>query len=82
MLCSKSQGVWEIHTFLKKQGLDKFRYVIPLYFASIFKSELILEQYFLLDPSFNLNVSRVVNVPAFVSNTLLYFVMNLLKIFD
>ena len=57
--------------FLKEQGLDKFCLdVIPLDFAIIFKPELILEQYFLLNPSFNLNVSKVVNVPAFVSKML------------
>jgi hypothetical protein len=31
----------------------------------IFKAELILEQYFLLDAQFNLNVARVVGVPGF-----------------
>ena len=50
--------------FLKGEGLHNFSLeVIPLYSSVIFKSELILEQYFLLDPSFNLNTSRVVNAP-------------------
>jgi len=52
--------------FLNKEELQNFSLeVIPLYYSGIFKSELILEQYFLLDPSFNLNTARVVNQPKY-----------------
>lgn len=52
--------------FLTSEGLDKFTLTImPLYSSPVLKPELILEQYFLLDPSFNLNLSRVANVPNF-----------------
>jgi hypothetical protein len=46
-------------------NLDKFTLeVIPLYDNYEFRSELVLEQYYLLDPSFNLNTVRVVNNPS------------------
>jgi len=49
-----------------EEGLYKFTLTImPLYSSPVLKPELILEQYFLLDPSFNLNLSRVANVPNF-----------------
>lgn len=51
--------------FLVKEGLGKFTLdVMPINFSTILKPELVLEQYFLLDPSFNLNTSRVSNVPG------------------
>jgi GIY-YIG catalytic domain/NUMOD1 domain len=54
--------------FLTKEGLDKFTLeVLPIYSSLILKPELILEQYFLLDPTFNLNLSRVANTAGFMS---------------
>uniref|UniRef100_UPI0021147477 hypothetical protein n=1 Tax=Aspergillus sclerotioniger TaxID=319627 RepID=UPI0021147477 len=48
-----------------KGNLDKFTLeVIPLYDNYEFRSEIVLEQYYLLDPSFNLNTIRVVNNPS------------------
>ena len=49
----------------QKEGLSAFKLVIFKLDSSKFNSQdaLILEQYFLLDPSFNLNTSRVVNAP-------------------
>lgn len=44
---------------------DKFTLeVIPLYDNYVFRSEIVLEQYYLLDPSFNLNTVRVANNPS------------------
>lgn len=46
-------------------NLEKFTLeVIPLYDNYEFRSEIVLEQYYLLDPSFNLNTVRVVNNPS------------------
>ena len=60
--------------FLTKEGLDKFTLeVIPIYSSLILKPELILEQYYLLDMSFNLNVSRVANVPGFKSKEIFMY---------
>lgn len=54
--------------FLTKEGLDKFTLeVFPIYSSLILKPELILEQYFLLDPAFDLNLSRVANTAGFRS---------------
>ncbi len=50
---------------MKEVGLSKFKLeVICLPYYPEFKSEIILEQYFLLDPSFNLNTIRVSNNPS------------------
>jgi hypothetical protein len=38
--------------------------VIPLYDNYEFRSDIVLEQYYLLDPSFNLNTVRVANNPS------------------
>jgi Cytochrome C and Quinol oxidase polypeptide I/GIY-YIG catalytic domain len=47
---------------LLKGNLSKFSLkIIPLYNNYEFRSELVLEQYYLLDPSFNLNTVKVVN---------------------
>jgi hypothetical protein len=57
-----------------KEGLDKFILeVLPIYSNLIFKSELILEQYFLLDPTFNLNLSKVANTPEFRSKEMFMY---------
>jgi hypothetical protein len=51
--------------FLYREGLDKFQLeIIPVKSSSIFKAELILEQYYLLNSVFNLNTSRVANIPG------------------
>jgi hypothetical protein len=38
--------------------------IIPLYDNYDFRSEIVLEQYYLLDPSFNLNIIKVANNPS------------------
>jgi hypothetical protein len=46
-------------------NLNKFTLeVIPLYDNYEFRSEIVLEQYYLLDPSFNLNTVKVANNPS------------------
>ena len=48
-----------------KDNLDKFTLeIIPLYDNYEFRSEIVLEQYYLLDSSFNLNTVRVANNPS------------------
>ena len=60
--------------FLSKEGIEKFSLeVMPIYSSMILKPEIILEQYYLLDPSFNLNTSRVANVPGFKSKELFMY---------
>ena len=50
---------------LNKEKLFNFSLeVIPLSSSSKFKSEIVLEQYYLLDPSFNLNTVKVANNPS------------------
>jgi hypothetical protein len=50
---------------IREKGLSRFKLeVICLPFYPEFKSEIVLEQYFLLDPSFNLNTIRVANNPS------------------
>jgi len=50
---------------IKEKGLSKFRLeVICLPYYSEFKPEIVLEQYFLLDPSFTLNTIKVSNNPS------------------
>lgn len=63
--------------FLSEEGLQKFSLeVIPLYSSVIFKGELILEQYFLLDSTFNLNTSRVVNQPNYKTKEIFMYNKN------
>jgi hypothetical protein len=50
---------------LKKEGLQNFSLqVFPFYDNYIKGSEIVLEQYYLLDPSFTLNTIRVANNPS------------------
>lgn len=50
---------------LLKDRLSKFTLeVIPLVNNYNFRSEIVLEQYYLLDPSFNLNTVKVANNPS------------------
>jgi len=50
---------------LNKENLSNFTLeVIPLYDSYDFRSEIVLEQYYLLDPAFNLNTVRVANNPS------------------
>jgi hypothetical protein len=50
---------------LRKDGISNFILeIIPVYNNIGFRGELILEQYYLLNPMFNLNTIRVVNNPS------------------
>ena len=50
---------------LKKKELSNFLlYIIPLNKSNLYKPEIILEQYYLLDPTFNLNTIKVANNPS------------------
>lgn len=50
---------------IKEKGLSRFKLeVICLPYYPEFKPEIVLEQYFLLDPSFNLNTIKVSNNPS------------------
>jgi len=58
---------------LKKEGLKKFALqVFPFYSNYIKGSEIVLEQYYLLDPSFTLNTIRVANNPSGSNSKSLY----------
>jgi len=58
---------------IEEKGLSRFKLeVICLPFYPEFKPEIVLEQYFLLDPSFNLNTIRVANNPSGSSAKPLY----------
>ena len=58
---------------LKKEGLKNFSLqVFPFYNNYIKKSEIVLEQYYLLDPSFTLNTIRVANNPSGSNSKSLY----------
>ena len=70
----KSTG--KLLPLMKEVGLSKFKLeVICLPYYPEFKSEIVLEQYFLLDPSFNLNTIRVSNNPS-GSNSIALFMYN------
>ena len=49
------------------------REVISLPYYSEFRPEIVLEQYYLLDPSFNLNTVRIANNPSGSNSKALYF---------
>jgi hypothetical protein len=58
---------------IEEKGLSRFKLeVICLPFYPEFRPEIVLEQYFLLDPSFNLNTIRVANNPSGSSAKPLY----------
>lgn len=58
---------------LKKEGLKNFSLqVFPFYDNYIKGSEIVLEQYYLLDPSFTLNTIRVANNPSGSNSKSLY----------
>jgi len=59
---------------IKEIGLSKFKLeVISLPYYSEFRPEIVLEQYYLLHPSFNLNTVRIANNPSGSNSKALYF---------
>lgn len=64
-LKEKHRAIGLLIPILYKEELSNFSLeVIPLYNSYDFRSEIVLEQYYLLDPSFNLNTVRVANKPS------------------
>ena len=58
---------------LKKEGLQNFSLqVFPFYDDCVERSEIVLEQYYLLDPSFTLNTIKVANNPSGSNSKSLY----------
>jgi len=61
----KHRVIGNLIPLLKKDNLSNFILeIIPLYENFGFRSEIVLEQYYLLDPKFNLNIIRVANNPS------------------
>lgn len=61
----KYKPIGKFIPLLKDNKLSSFTLdIIPLLNDYDFRSELVLEQYYLLDPSFNLNTVKVVNNPS------------------
>jgi len=59
---------------IKERGLSEFLLeVISLPYYSEFRPEIVLEQYYLLDPSFSLNTVRIANNPSGSNSKALYF---------
>ena len=59
---------------IKEIGLSEFKLeVISLPYYSEFRPEIVLEQYYLLDPSFNLNTVRIANNHSGSNSKALYF---------
>jgi hypothetical protein len=58
---------------LYKEGISNFSLeIIPIFNNWGYRAELVLEQYYLLDPSFNLNVIKVANNPSGSNSKSLY----------
>lgn len=54
-----------LRPLLYKEGIDNFSLeVIPIVYDWGYRAELVLEQYYLLDPTFNLNKIKVANNPS------------------
>jgi hypothetical protein len=61
----KYKTMGKILPILNKESFFNFTLeIIPLYNNYSFRSEIVLEQFFLLDPSFNLNTIKVSNNPS------------------
>lgn len=59
------RSIGKLIPLIEKRGLSSFKLeVICLPYYPEFKSEIVLEQYYLLDPSFNLNTIKVSNNPS------------------
>lgn len=64
-LKQKHRAIGLLIPLLNKEKLSNFSLeVIPLFNCYNFRSEIVLEQYYLLDPSFNLNTVKVANNPG------------------
>jgi hypothetical protein len=67
------KNIGKLNPLIEEKGLSQFRLeVICLPNFPELKPEIVLEQYFLLDPSFNLNTIRVANNPSGSSAKSLY----------
>ena len=64
-LNNKYKTIGKLIPLLNKEKFSHFTLeIIPLYNNYSFRSEIVLEQFYLLDPSFNLNTIRVANNPS------------------
>jgi hypothetical protein len=64
-LNKKYKTIGKFIPLLNKEKIFNFKLeIIPLYNNYSFRSEIVLEQFFLLDPSFNLNTIKVANNPS------------------
>jgi len=64
-LLNKHKSIGLFIPLLQKEELYNFLlYIIPLNKSNIYKPEIILEQYYLLDPTFNLNIIKIANNPS------------------
>lgn len=64
-LNNKYKTIGKLIPLLNKESFFNFTLeIIPLYNNYSFRSEIVLEQFFLLDPSFNLNTIKVANNPS------------------
>ena len=62
---NKYKTIGKLIPLLNKESFFKFTLeIIPLFNNYSFRSEIVLEQFFLLDPSFNLNTIKVANNPS------------------
>jgi hypothetical protein len=69
----KNKPLGLIRPLLYKEGIKNFSLeIIPIYDKWNYRAELVLEQYYLLDPSFSLNVVKVVNNPSGSNSKPLY----------
>jgi hypothetical protein len=64
-LNNKYKTIGKLIPLLNKESFFNFTLeIIPLFNNYSFRSEIVLEQFFLLDPSFNLNTIKVANNPS------------------
>jgi hypothetical protein len=62
---NKDRSIGMFVPLLRKEGISKFNLeIIPIVNNGDFRGEVVLEQYYLLDPKFNLNTIKVVNNPS------------------
>lgn len=70
---NKNRSIGLFIPFLREEGINNFSLeIIPVIYHWGFRSELVLEQYYLLNTAFNLNRIKVVNNPSGSNYKVLY----------
>lgn len=70
---NKDRCIGKFVPLLRKEGISKFSLeIIPIVNNWNFRADIVLEQYYLLDPKFNLNTIKVVNNPSGSTSKPLY----------